>query len=167
VITFEPSKLIAKKASKRKIKRLLKKDLSLKKAALSFASDIDGVSKQGIERIALKTIKGYKERIAQAIIDGDLDPSEGSDLKKEIFANPKQLIQRVQNEVLLQITSEIKEKYAGEFYIWLPSDANEPDPEHQLNYGKEFQIGVGEMPAERYGCRCGMQILVKDSTLKL
>lgn len=156
MIKYEPSKLIQKIAPKRKIKRLLKDNLSLKKTALSFVSDIDFLSKGSVERVALKAIKGYRERVKE-------DPS----IKAEILANPAQLIQRVQNEVILQVTEEIKDRYSGEFYVWLPSDADEPDPEHQLNYGKEFQIGDGEMPGDRYGCRCGMQILVKDSTLNL
>jgi hypothetical protein len=167
VIKYEPSKLIQKIAPKKKIKRLLSKSLSLKKAALSFVSEIDFISKESIERVALKTIKGYKSRIAEAVVAGEFDKSEGSKEKANILANPKQLIQRVQNEVLLQISQEIKERYQGEFYIWLPSDADEPDPEHQLNYGKEFQVGDGEMPGDRYGCRCGMQILVPDSSLKI
>jgi hypothetical protein len=156
MIKYEPSKLIQKIASKRKIKKLVTDNMTLKRTALSFTSDVDFLSKKGITRVALKTIKGYKQRIKA-------DP----DLKDKILKDPAQLIQRVQNEVITQISTEIKDRYGGEYYIWLPSDAEEPDPEHQLNYGKEFQIGDGEMPGDRYGCRCGMQILVKDSSLDL
>ncbi len=156
MIKYDPSELLKKIAPRKRIKSLVSNTLSLKRAALSFIDRIDFISKGSVTRVALKTIKGYKKRIA-------LDES----VKKEILADPKQLIQRVQNEVVLQITHEIKDKYSGEFYIWLPSDATEPDPEHQLRYGKEFQIGDGEMPGERWGCRCGMQILVKETQLSL
>ena len=68
---------------------------------------------------------------------------DGKVTKADILKDPKLLIQRVQNELVFQISNEIKGKYNGEFYEWLPSDASEPDPEHQLNYGKVFQIGSG------------------------
>lgn len=156
MITYEPSKLIKKIAPEKKIKKLLSDQVSLKKTSLSFVNDIDFLSKKSIAKVALKTIKGYQDRIA-------LDEAA----KSEILADPKQLIQRVQNEVITQIAGEIKEKYNGKGYIWLPSDAEEPDPEHQLNYGKTFQIGDGEMPGDRIGCKCGMQILTEDSSLEL
>ena len=156
MIKYEPSKLIKKLAPKKKIENLVSSKLTLKKAALSFVSDIDFLSKKSVADVALKTIKGYKKRIKE-------DPS----IKTDLLDDPRQLVQRVQNEVILQISDGIKSKYSGEFYVWLPSDADEPDPEHQLNYGKTFQIGDGEMPGERYGCRCGMQILVEDSSLDL
>lgn len=157
MIKYEPSKMLKKIAPEKKIKKLVGARATLKKTALSFVSDIDFLDKKGIEKVALKTIKGYKKRIKD-------DPT----LKSEgLLDDAAQLVQRVQNEVILQITEGIRENYAGEAYVWLPSDADEPDPEHQLNYGKTFQVGDGEMPGDRYGCRCGMQILVEDSTLKL
>lgn len=156
MITYDPSKLLRKVAPDRKIEKLLKQNMKLKRAALSFTEAFDFLDEKSITRVALKTMKGYRERVKA-------DP----DLKDEILADPKQLIQRVQNEVVLQVAEEIRDKYAGEFYIWLPSDAEEPDPEHQLNYGKKFQVGDGEMPGDRYGCRCGMEILVEESRLEL
>lgn len=155
-IIYDPANLVKKIASDRKIKSLLKSNLSLKKAALNFVDKFDVINKTDVGRVALKTIKGYKQRVKE-------DPS----LIDEISANPAQLIQRVQNEVIFQIATDIKSKYEGEQYTWLPSDADEPDPEHQLNYGKVFTIGDGEMPGDRYGCRCGMEILVKESALEL
>lgn len=155
-IKYDPAALLRKVAPKKKIERMLSKKVTLKKASLSFVSDIDFLDRKSIERVALKTIKGYKKRVK-----GD------TELKAEILNDPKELIQRVQNEVVFQVAGEIKESYSGEFYVWLPSDAEEPDPEHQLNYGKTFQVGDGEMPGDRYGCRCGMEILVKQSSLDL
>lgn len=155
-IKYEPSKILGKIASKKKVEKLVSKRLSLKRSALAFTEAFDFLDRKAIEKVALKTIKGYKQRVKD-------DP----DLKGELVADPRQLVQRVQNEVILQITDEIKERYAGEFYTWLPSDAEEADPEHQLNYGKKFQIGVGEMPGERIGCRCGIEILVDETELDL
>ena len=155
-IIYDPARVVQKIASDRKIKSLLKSNISLKKAALNFADKYDIIDKKDVTKVALKTIKGYKERIK-------LDPS----IKDEILNNPAQLIQRVQNELIFQVATDIKDKYEGERYTWLPSDADEPDPEHQLNYGKVFTVGEGEMPGDRYGCRCGMEILVKESKLEL
>ncbi len=156
MIRYDPSKLLSRIAPERKIKKLLKSNVSLKRAALNFVSDIDFLDKKSIARVALKTIKGYKSRIKE-------DP----DVKTDILDDPAQLIQRVQNEVITQIAGEIRDTYAGEFYTWLPSDAEEPDPEHQLNYGKTFQIGDGEMPGDRIGCKCGMEIQVDKTQLEL
>jgi hypothetical protein len=156
MIVYDPKKMLRKIAPDKKIKNLITSKATLKKTALSFVSDVEFLSKKSIASVALKTIKGYKKRI-----------KEDSSIKKDLVKDPSQLIQRVQNEVVLQITTEIKDRYAGEFYVWLPSDADEPDPEHQLNYGKTFQIGDGEQPGDRIGCRCGMQILVDETQLDL
>lgn len=156
MIKYEPSKLIKKIAPEKKIKKLVSSRATLKKTALSFVDDIDFLDKKKIATVALKTIKAYKDRIKD-------DPT----IKTDLLEDPAQLIQRVQNEIVLQIGDEIKTKYDGEFYVWLPSDAEEPDPEHQLNYGKTFQVGDGEQPGDRYGCRCGMQILTEDEKLEL
>ena len=155
-IKYQPDKLLAKIAPEKKIKRLLSGKATLKKTALNFIDAVDFIDRKRVTEVALKTVKGYKKRIAA-------DKS----VKAEILDDPAQLIQRVQNEVVLQISEEISDKYDGEQYVWLPSDAEEPDPEHQLNYGKTFTIGVGEMPGERWGCRCGMEILVKEKQLQL
>lgn len=156
MIRYDPDQLLKQIAPPHKIEKLLKPGLTLKKTALSFIDDIDFLDADSVARVALKTIKGYKQRVKE-------DP----DQKSEILDDPAQLIQRVQNEIVFQVKEEIKDKYSGEFYTWLPSDADEPRPEHQLNYGKVFRIGDGEMPGDLIGCRCGMEILVDDSSLNL
>ncbi len=155
-IVYEPSKIINRLAPRRKIKKLLGDSFSLKRAALTFVSAIEVLNKKDITAVALKVISSYKERVKD-------DPT----LRAEILADPKQLVQRVQNEVILQIKDDIKTTYRGESYRWLPSDAEEPDPEHQLNYGETFTVGEGEMPGDRIGCRCGMEILVDETKLDL
>ncbi len=159
MIVFDPAKVIAKLAPARKIKKLIGKGLSLKREALRFVDEIDAVSKSSVTEIALKTLKSYKERIAE-------DPS----IKSEIMADPKQLIQRVQNTVIFEIHETIKENYGGKTATWLPSSADEPRPEHQLNYGKTYIIGEGidgVEPGDEYGCQCGVEIDTSDSSLEL
>jgi hypothetical protein len=155
-IRYLPTDLIKKIAPTKKVENLISSGASLNKSALSFVDDIDFLDKKAVTKVALKTIKGYKKRIKE-------DP----DIKSDLIDDPAQLVQRVQNEVVFQVKEAIATEYAGEFYVWLPSDADEPDPEHQLKYGKKFQIGVGEMPGDRFGCRCGMEILVREKTLNL
>lgn len=156
-IKVEPSKIIDRFASNRKVKRLFdSKGISLKRAALSFISEIDFVDTKDITKVALRVIKEYEKRIK-----GD------KDAKKMIKKDPKLLIHRVQSEVVSQLSKGIREQYAGEKYRWLPSDAQVPDPQHQLKYGKVYTVGVGEMPGDRYGCRCGMEILVDEKNLRL
>jgi hypothetical protein len=156
MIKYDPTAILRKIAPKSKVEKLLSGRVSLKKTALKFVDKFDIIDKSDVMDVALKTIKGYKDRIKA-------DP----DIKDEILDDPKQLVQRVQNEVIFQIGNVIKERYDGEFYRWLPSDADDPRPEHQLNYGGTFQVGVGEMPGDAYGCRCGMEILTDDETLNL
>lgn len=155
-IKIEPSKMLQKLAPKSKIKKLLSGRVSLKKTALSFLNDADFLDKDDVADVALRTIKEYKKRTK-----GD------DDLKKAIKKDPRLLINRVQNEIVTQIKEDVKYKYRGERYRWLPSDAEEPDPEHQLKYGNIYKIGEGEMPGDRFGCRCGMEILTDDDELNL
>lgn len=166
-IVYDPRKMLKKLAPEKKIKRTLKGDVSLKRSALSFVDGVDFIDKKAVTKVALNTVRGYQERIAKAQVDAGFDKAAGDELAKKILSDPKQLIQRIQNSLIFQIKEGIKEKYAGEKYEWLPSDAEEPDPEHQLNYGKIFVVGDGEMPGDRDGCKCGMRILVNETELKL
>jgi hypothetical protein len=167
VIKYLPNELLRKIAPAKKIEKLVSGSLTFNKAALSFVSDIEFMSKKTIERTALKTIKQYKERYVDNLNPEGGDGMSTSEAKDDALNDKKLLVNRVQNTVVNEVAGAIKEQYRGEYYKWLPSDAIEPDPIHQLNYGKKFQIGKGEMPGDRYGCRCGMSILVKESKLEL
>lgn len=156
MITYDPTALLKRIAPETKIKKLLSRGLTLKKAALSFVDSVEFLNKKAVSRVALKVMKNYRDRLDAETVE-----------KSELLSDPALLINRVQNEVVTQISQEIKETYDGKEYEWLPSDAEEPDPEHQLKYGEIFTIGVGEMPGDRYGCRCGMNILVKETKLNL
>ena len=162
-ILYLPSRILKKTASERKIKKLLTKKLTVNRAALATLADTGVVSKKRLSEIALKVAKGYKKRYRA-------EREEGATVKEaaaDAVNGGKLLVQRVQNETVFQIGQEIKAEYEGEFYEWLPSDAEEPDPLHQLNYGQVFRIGDGEQPGDRYGCRCGMNILVPEKKLEL
>lgn len=158
-IVVDPDKILRRLAPRSKVKRLLSGRVSLKRTALGFLDDADFLSKKSVVDVALKTIKGYKKRA-----------SDDDDEKKLIKKDPKLLINRVQNEVVLQLHEAVKEKYRGQKARWLPSDADEPRPEHQANYGKVYIIGEGidgVEPGDEYGCRCGMEILTDDTKLEL
>lgn len=156
MITYKPTELLRKIAPARKIAKLVTGKLTLNRAILSMFDGIDFISKSTIKDSALSAIKNYKERYA-----------EGEVTKKEVVQDPALLINRVQNAVINQVADEIKTEYRGEFYKWLPSDADTPDPQHQLKYGKTYQIGKGEQPGDRWGCRCGMKIIVPEKKLAL
>ncbi len=152
---FDPNKLLRDIAPKTKVEQLLKQDFSLKKTVLGFVDSVEFLDKKEVSRVALKTLKSYKKRLK------DAEHGTVGEIRDEIQSDPRLLIARVQNEVITQISEEIRTDLDGEQYEWLPSDANEPDPEHQLNYGKIFTVGDGEQPGDRYGCRCGMRFLKK------
>lgn len=163
MIIYTPGKILKQIASEKKIAKLVKGDLTLNKAVLSLFDDVDFIQKKRVSEVALKTIRQYKKRFKEERKAG-LGVNAA---KEEALAGKKLLINRVQNEIVKQTSDLIEEKYYGESYEWLPSGAEEPDPEHQLNYGEIFLVGDGEMPGQRYGCQCGMRILVKETKLNL
>jgi hypothetical protein len=162
-IRYLPRKILHRKMKKKHVEKLLNKNLTVNKAALQIVERLGIVSKKKIQETALKVIREYKKRFKEEKKQG---LSKKSALE-EALNDKKKLVQRIQNVTLWEIAQDIKREYRGEFYKWLPSDAKEPDPEHQLNYGLVFQIGKGEMPGDRYGCKCGMEILVDETKLDI
>ncbi len=150
-------------APEKLIKRLAKKDLTINRAALTTLEEMSVLSKKTLTNVALKVIKSYKRRFKAEIQDGESKTGALATATNDDAL----LIARVQNTVIQEVAAEINDQYRGEFYEWLPSDAETPDAIHQLNYGKTFQIGAGEQPGDRYGCRCGMNILVNETRLNL
>jgi len=170
-IKFLPDQMLKKIAPESKIKKLVSKGVTLKRAALSFLDGADFIDKSQVVDTALKTIKGYKERIKGA---GDEDDRRAE--KAEILDDPKQLIQRVKNQIVWQVHQGIQDQYRGQRARWLPSGADEPRPLHQKAYGQEYIIGeglpVGENgenvePGDEWGCDCGVEILTDETQLKL
>ena len=170
-IIFDPSSMLKRIAPASKIKRMVTSRMSLKRTILSsIGTDEIPIDNGSLAKVARKTLQGYKERVAKAVVDDDFKRAAGVEKKLEILDDPKQLIQRVQNEVVFQVHEGIKEKYAGQKARWLPSDADEPRPEHQANYGKEYIIGEGIdgiEPGDEYGCRCGVEILTDETQLNI
>lgn len=161
-IRYLPTQFLKKALPDKAVEKLVTQKLTLNKAAVR-ALGTDILSKPTLEKVALKVIKQYNQTYGDF---KDAGLSNAAALEETL--NDKALmLARVQNAAVYEVSQEIQNKYEGEFYEWLPSDANEPDPEHQLNYGEKFQLGVGEAPGDRYGCRCGMNILVNESQLKL
>ena len=176
-IFFDPKSFVEKVAPPEKLKKLVKGNLTLKKSALSFATGIaeaDDISikldKKKITDVALKTVRDYQQREAKAVVDADFDSDAGKALASQIVDDPKLLVNRVQNQVIFQVHTEIKKQYGGQRARWLPSSAEEPRPEHQLNYGKEYIIGEGingVEPGDEWGCQCGVEILTDETQLDL
>ncbi len=162
-IRFHPRELAEKLLPDKAVKKLVTKRLTLNRATLNILSRADILTKPTLEKVALKVIKGYKAAYEDQRDSG----ATVAEATEEAVNEQKLMLSRVQGAAAHEIAKEVKNQYHGEFYTWLPSDANEPDPLHQLNYGKTFQIGVGEAPGDRYGCQCGMEIQVDESQLKL
>lgn len=159
---FDPSSMLKKIAPPAKIKRMVSSRMGVKRTALAIVdaaaeTEIGLINKKKVLDVALKTVAGYQKRIEDAA---------STAVRDLILDDPKQLIQRVQNEFVFQAQQKIQSQYKGQRARWLPSSADEPDPEHQKNYGKEYTIGEGidgEEPGDRFGCKCGVEIINETS----
>lgn len=160
-IRFHPAEFLKKAAPESAIDRLVTGRLRVNRAALSMLSRSGLLSGSRLETIALRVMKTYREKYREGLDAGLSAPEALSDATND----NRLLIQRVQNAMVQEVSREIKAVYRGEFFVWLPSDAETPDPLHALNYGKRFQIGRGETPGDRPGCECGMRILVAESVI--
>lgn len=138
---------------------LTKKNLTLKQNAIQsliIATDID---KKELGATINSVIEIYQKKV------DDLTEKGFPKAKASLIATNKEnlLKQRIENLIVFSKIQELKKDNKGKFYKWLPSGATEPDPEHQLLYGKVFAFGEGDkdgnMPGERYGCQCGIEIM--------
>jgi len=96
--------MLKKIAPRAKIKRMISSRMGVKRTALAIVdaaaeTEIGLINKKKVLDVALKTVQGYQERIEAATDTG---------VRDQILDDPKQLIQRVQNEVVFQISGEIK-----------------------------------------------------------
>lgn len=148
-IRYEPSRLIRKLKIREKAKRLATRNMTLNQEAVRSLTEFGLLPKKTLERVALKVIKEQK--------------AAGNDK-----VSPKLMQARVQAAALREQTRLIKQAYRGEYYRWLKSTAANPRDEHIPNYGKIFQVGVGDAngndPGDLWGCQCGMELLVDEST---
>lgn len=155
-VNFQPRKLAKKLAPKKTVEKLVRRDLTLNRATVTMLANSGVLKKKKLEEVALKVVKTYKENF-----------KENGGTKAEAMGDKVLMVQRVQNVATREITKEVKKVYRGERYIWLPSSAETPDPLHQLNYGKKFWLGKGEAPGDRWGCQCGMRILIDEDEIDL
>ena len=170
-IVFDPNSMLKRIAPRSKLKRMVNSRMGLKRTILAnIGTDEIPIDNGTLAKVARDTLLGYKERIAKAVVDNDFEKSAGTAVKAALLDDPKQLINRIQNEVIFQVHEGIKKKYAGTKARWLPSSAEEPRPEHALHYGKVYTIGEGIdgiEPGDEYGCQCGVEILTDETTLDL
>lgn len=137
-------------------RKLLTNKLNVKRVYLRALLTATTLSKREIKNTIYKVIDFYREKIETLKDEGV------KAYKSEALNDEKLLKQRVENLVIWNEAQEQKRDHAGEFYVWLPSSSKEPDPQHQLKYGKVYQVGVGEFPNERYGCKCGARFLTDE-----
>ncbi len=162
-IKFLPSEFLDQVAPDKTVKKLVSSKLTLNRAALTMLSRSKVLSKKTLTTVAVKVIRQYKEAYSAEREEG----ASKSEALDAALNEKKLMVSRVQNAVVNEVSTQIKEKYRGEYYEWIPSTASTPDPLHALNYGKTFQLGVGEQPGDRYGCMCGMNIMVDEDELEL
>jgi hypothetical protein len=158
-LKYEPKKIIKRLKLKEAAEKLVTADLNLNRTVVKTIANAGVLPKKVAENVAIKVLKEYKKKYKAEKKTG----ATNTDAKAEAINGKKQMNARVQSAVLNFQTEVIRKAYRGEFYRWLPSSANEPDPEHMKNYGEIFQLGKGESPGQRYGCQCGMEILTDDT----
>lgn len=151
---FFPNEMAEKRLSKAKIKKLINEDLTLNLEAIRSISNDNELVYKDLKSSVQRVLQTYEDRYKDFLQD---------ETKRKAMAlavnSDKLLIQRVRGLLTWSISQEIAQRYKGKKYKWLPSSANTPDVRHQLKYGKTFTVGVGEMPQDRYGCQCGLEIL--------
>lgn len=145
--------------------KLLTSDMEFKKLELQSILKATGLSKREVDLTIYKVIDIYNKKIK------DLK-KEGVKAFKSIAINGEALLKnRLEGLVLWNEVQQIKKENEGLFYRWLPSSSRIPDPEHQLLYGKIFPVGKGDkngnMPSERFGCKCGMEILTEKEAKEM
>lgn len=155
---FYPSRFIKKVLPKSFFKgNILNGKLDIKKKTMQALILANSGSKSKLKQSIYKTIEQYKSK-ADALKEKGVKAFKANALNDEVL-----LKNRIEHLVVFNEVKNIAKDNKGKQYEWLPSDANEPDPEHQLLYGQIFEVGEGDsegnMPGERYGCHCGMRFL--------
>lgn len=145
--------------------KLLTSDLELKALELQAILKATTLTKREVNATVYKVVDIYEKKMK------DLKKEGVRAFKAQALNGEALLKNRLEGLVLYNEVQKIKEENTGKFYRWLPSSSKEPDPEHQLLYGKIFKVGEGDkngnMPAERYGCKCGIQILTAEEAKKM
>lgn len=136
---------------------LLNDKLEIKKTYLKALVRATAVSQRKLTQEIYKTVDFYLEKEARLKSQGV------KAFKQEALNGQALLTERIKNFLVYCEVQAQKKAHKGRMYRWLPSSAKEPDPEHQLLYGKVFREGEGDkdghMPGERWGCECGIEWL--------
>jgi hypothetical protein len=162
-IKYQPKKILKKMAPDELIERLVTQKLTLNRTVLNQLERAGILPKKQLERVAMKVIRDYKRSFKEEKKTGASNRAAYEDAVNE----KRLMIQRVKDATISEITRIVKVSYRGERYRWLPSTAESPDPKHMKKYGKVYKLGKGEAPGDRYGCKCGMEILVNETKLDL
>ena len=140
-------------------RKILTNDLNVKQTVLSSLTRAKAINGREIKSSIYNTAEQYKDKYERLRADG----LKKSEAVNEAINNEALLKQRIYNTLIYDEVQELKKQFAGWYYTWLPSDAEEPDPEHALLYGKIFKVGEGDkngfMPGERWGCQCGIEFI--------
>lgn len=144
---------------------LLTDGLDIKKRYLKALVRATGQSGRKITAEVYKTVEFYAEKEAALKAAGE------QAFKQEALNGQALLTSRLKNFLVYAEVQEQRKRHKGKMYRWLPSSAENPDPEHQLLYGKIFREGEGDkdgnMPGERWGCQCGIEWLDEAEDLIL
>lgn len=136
---------------------LLSDNLEIKKRYLQALVRATSLSGREITAEVYKTVDFYERKEAA------LKAAGVKAFKQEALNGQELLKARLKNFLVYSEIQRQRKEHKGRMYRWLPSNAAEPDPEHQLLYGKIFREGTGDkdgyMPGERWGCQCGMEWL--------
>lgn len=151
---FDPSEWLERVFPKGMEKSgLLTDGLDIKKRYLKALVRATGISGRKITAEVYKTVDFYAEKEAALKAAGERA------FKQEALNGQALLTSRLKNFLVYSEVQQQRKRHKGKMYRWLPSSAENPDPEHQLLYGKVRREGEGEMPGERWGCQCGIEWL--------
>ena len=143
---------------------LLNDKLEIKKTYLKALVRATSVSQRKLTQEIYKTVDFYLEKEERLKAQGV------KAFKQEALNDQALLTERIKNFLVYCEVQAQKKAHKGRMYRWLPSSAEEPDPEHQLLYGKVFREGEGDkeghMPGERWGCQCGIEWLDDEEAFK-
>ena len=136
---------------------LLSDNLEIKKRYLQALVRATSLSGRKIAAEVYKTVDFYEQK------EATLKAAGVKAFKQEALNGQELLKARLKNFLVYSEIQRQRKEHKGRMYRWLPSNANEPDPEHQLLYGHIFREGEGDkdgnMPGERWGCQCGIEWL--------
>lgn len=164
-IIFKPEVFLGLVLGKNFFKgKLLTSGLDFKKAQMQAILKATGLKKRVVTSAIYKVIDFYEKKVET------LKKENVKAYKKEALNDEKLLKNRLEGLIVYNEVENLKQEHKGKYYRWLPSAAKVPEPEHQLLYGKIFKVGEGDkdgnMPCERYGCKCGIEILTDEDVKK-